>query len=141
MDTVDAAKRSEIMRSVRGRDTGPEMVVRRLTHSLGFRYRLHDRELPGCPDLVFRSRKKVIFVHGCFWHQHKGCQRAQLPTSRTEYWAAKLGANKKRDVRNCRKLARLGWEVLTLWECRLGDLDRLARRIGSFLHAESEQKY
>ena len=133
MDTVDAAKRSEIMRSVRGRDTGPEMVVRRLTHSLGFRYRLHDRELPGCPDLVFRSRKKVIFVHGCFWHQHKGCHRAQLPATRADYWAAKLGANKKRDARNCRKLARIGWKVLTLWECRLGDLDRLARRIVSFL--------
>jgi DNA mismatch endonuclease (patch repair protein) len=140
MDTVDAAKRSEIMRRVRGRDTGPEMIVRRLTHSLGFRYRLHDRELPGCPDLVFRSRKKVIFVHGCFWHQHKGCRRAQLPTSRADYWAAKLRANKKRDARNCKELSQAGWKVLTLWECHLGDLDRLARSINSFLGEKSEQK-
>lgn len=111
--------RSDIMSRVRSKDTRPELLVRRLIHSAGFRYRLHVRDLPGRPDLVFSRRKKVIFVHGCFWHSHIGCQHARIPKSRTDFWLAKLGANKARDERNLRALDEAGWTVLVLWECEL----------------------
>lgn len=119
VDSVSAAMRSDIMSRVRSKDTRPELLVRRLIHSAGFRYRLHVRDLPGRPDLVFSRRKKVIFVHGCFWHSHIGCQHARIPKSRTDFWLAKLGANKARDERNLRALDEAGWTVLVLWECEL----------------------
>ena len=135
MDSVSRKRRSEIMSRVRSKDTGPEMLVRRLVFAMGYRYRLHARELPGKPDLVFRRRRKIIFVHGCFWHRHKGCALARLPKSREEFWIPKLEANRERDERNKNELKKAGWNVLTIWECRLGDTGRLRKRIGGFLDA------
>lgn len=135
MDTVSAERRSEIMSHVRGAHTAPELAVRRMIHGLGFRFRLHRRDLPGRPDLVFPGRHKVIFVHGCFWHRHQNCALARMPKSRVEFWRSKLDGNAKRDDRNERALRRAGWGVMTIWECQTGDLARLAARIGRFLNA------
>lgn len=123
------------MASIRGKDTKPEMVVRHLVHSLGYRYRLHRSELPGKPDLVFPSRMAVIFVHGCFWHQHSepSCKNAVLPKSRTEFWEAKLRRNAERDVTNIAKLKELGYRVEIIWECETKDLVALTERIIHFL--------
>lgn len=136
MDSLSPRERSEIMARVRSKDTRPEMRVRKLAFALGYRYRLHDRKLPGCPDLVFGPRRKVIFVHGCFWHRHARCTLARLPKSRLDFWIPKLEGNKLRDQRNKRALARRGWKVLTIWECQLGDLSQLSARIGRFLDAK-----
>jgi DNA mismatch endonuclease (patch repair protein) len=132
-DTFGKCERSRIMALVRSKDTGPEMLLRRLVHSLGYRYRLHDRRLPGVPDLVFRSRRRVIFVHGCFWHQHSCARGNRMPKSRIGYWRNKLEGNVARDRRAVRALRRAGWRVLTVWECQMRDLDKLRRRITSFL--------
>lgn len=123
------------MSRVRGRDTKPEMLVRRLTHGIGYRYRLHRRGLPGSPDLVFPSRMKVIFVHGCFWHQHldPGCKLARLPKSKLDFWGPKLETNRERDARNLVLLAELGWDVLVIWECQTKNREELQARIGEFL--------
>ncbi len=121
------------MRRIRSKDTSPELTVRRIVHALGFRYRLHGKRLPGCPDLVFSSRKKAIFVHGCFWHQHKNCIDGRVPKSRTEYWQAKLSANKERDVQNRKKLKAMGWSSLIIWECQMADEDRVAGKVEQFL--------
>ncbi|EAQ26796.1 XorII very-short-patch-repair endonuclease [Roseovarius sp. 217] len=123
------------MSRVRGRDTKPEMLVRRLTHGMGYRYRLHRRGLPGSPDLVFPSRMKVIFVHGCFWHQHldPGCKLARLPKSKLDFWGPKLETNRERDERNLVLLAELGWDVLVIWECQTKNREELQTRIGEFL--------
>lgn len=123
------------MSRVRGRDTKPEMLVRRLTHGMGYRYRLHRRGLPGSPDLVFPSRMKVIFVHGCFWHQHldPGCKLARLPKSKLDFWGPKLETNRERDERNLVLLAELGWDVLVIWECQTKNREELQARIGGFL--------
>ncbi|MBN8966099.1 MAG: DNA mismatch endonuclease Vsr [Rhizobiales bacterium] len=115
MDTLTKAERSEQMARVRNKDTKPEWVVRRMLHSLGYRYRLHRRDLPGSPDLVFPSRKVVVFVHGCFWHGHH-CPRGKAPSSNKGFWNKKISGNKTRDLRNTRALRRLGWSVITLWE-------------------------
>ncbi|MCC6795305.1 MAG: DNA mismatch endonuclease Vsr [Candidatus Hydrogenedentes bacterium] len=133
MDTVSSQKRSEIMSRVRGRDTNPEMLVRKAIHRMGFRYRLHVSTLPGKPDLVFPSRKKVIFVHGCFWHRHKKCPNARIPKSRIEFWQEKLEGNSKRDRLNRRKLRGMGWTVLVIWECELAALESMNSRILKFL--------
>ncbi|MFA7329812.1 MAG: DNA mismatch endonuclease Vsr [Candidatus Delongbacteria bacterium] len=133
MDTLTPAERSEHMSRIRSRDTGPEMVVRQLVHGMGFRYRLHRRELPGCPDLVFNSRRKVIFVHGCFWHAHDGCRNARIPKSNQSFWLTKLAANKSRDRSSLERLVDMGWRVLVLWECELGDMETTASRIRGFL--------
>ncbi|WP_313704635.1 DNA mismatch endonuclease Vsr [Massilia sp.] len=132
VDSVSAVVRSQIMSRVRSKDTRPEMVVRRLVHGAGFRYRLHVANLPGRPDLVFPKRKKIIFVHGCFWHSHVGCGGARVPKSRTDFWLEKLGSNKVRDERNMQALIEAGWEVLVLWECQLRDPE-LIKRIRTFL--------
>lgn len=124
------------MARVRSKNTRPEMLVRKLVFALGYRYRLHKRNLPGCPDLVFAPRGKVIFVHGCFWHRHPRCALARLPKSRIDFWVPKLEGNKRRDERNKRALARKGWKVLTIWECQLGDANRLSAVIRRFLDAE-----
>ena len=127
-------ERSEIMRRVRSTDTTPELIVRKLTHSLGFRYRLHKKELPGKPDLVFSGKRKVIFVHGCFWHGHK-CKRGnRLPKKNREYWTKKISANIKRDKSHVEELNKAGWSVLTIWECEIKDQDVLARKIVEFLN-------
>lgn len=134
-DTLSAPERSERMSRVRGKDTKPEMVVRRLVHAMGYRYRLHRRDLPGIPDLVFPSRKKVIFIHGCFWHRHSDpdCKLARLPKSRLDFWLPKLEGNKKRDERKQRALSDQGWEFLVVWEFRIGDKEQLENTIRAFL--------
>ena len=127
-------RRGEIMSRIRGAHTKPEMVVRRLVHGMGYRYRLHVRNLPGRPDLVFPGRRKVVFVHGCFWHRHS-CRRGQsVPSTRTA-WLDKLESNRRRDRRVRRKLRKLGWAVLVIWECQTGSSrsDLLRRRIVNFL--------
>lgn len=136
MDTLTPAERSARMALVRAKDTKPELLVRRLVHGMGYRYRLHRRDLPGTPDLVFPGRSKVIFIHGCFWHRHAGCALARLPKSRGDFWLPKLTANAERDARNVRALRQLGWGVLTIWECQLGDTAKLANRIRRFLDAQ-----
>jgi DNA mismatch endonuclease (patch repair protein) len=122
-----------MMRSVRKTNTGPERSVRRLIHELGYRYRLHARDLPGSPDIVFRGRRSAIFVHGCFWHQHEGCRLAKLPSARPEYWLPKMARNKQRDIDALASLASLGWRVLVVWECEKGDEVKLRRKIVTFL--------
>lgn len=124
--------RSQMMAAVRSKDTAPEMIVRRLVHSLGYRYRLHQRDLPGKPDLVFRAKRKVVFVHGCFWHQH-GCKGSHLPKSNQTYWKPKLERNRERDAEHIEELRGSGWKCLVLWECELVDVVRLSRRICKFL--------
>ena len=118
-DRITTEKRSEIMRSVRGKDTGPEMVVRSAAHRLGLRFRLHDRRLPGRPDMVLRKWKTVIFINGCYWHRHRGCRKATTPKSNTEFWNAKFLRNQERDRRNYRDLIDLGWRVVVLWQCEV----------------------
>jgi DNA mismatch endonuclease (patch repair protein) len=136
VDSLSPKERSEIMARVHSKNTRPELLVRKLVFALGFRYRLHDRKLPGSPDLVFRPRRRIIFVHGCFWHQHARCPIARVPKSRQEFWTRKFEGNKLRDQRNKRALARQGWKVLTIWECQLSDPERVSARIGRFLDAE-----
>lgn len=109
------------MARVRGKDTGPEMRVRRVAHRIGLRYRLHRKDLPGKPDLVFPKHRLAIFVHGCFWHRHPGCGRASSPGTRREFWQAKFDGNVARDERQQKALQLLGWRVLVLWECQLKD--------------------
>jgi DNA mismatch endonuclease (patch repair protein) len=123
------------MARVRAKDTRPELLVRGLVFSLGYRYRLHARDLPGQPDLVFRKLRKVIFVHGCFWHRHTACALARLPKSRLDFWVPKLEGNKLRDQRNKRTLTKGGWKVLTIWECQLKNTGRLQTTIRRFLDA------
>lgn len=136
-DTLSASQRSERMGRVRGKDTGPELAVRRLVHRLGYRYRLHRTGLPGKPDLVFPGRRKVIFVHGCFWHRHPdpACKLARLPKSRQEFWLPKLEGNRARDIRNEQELTARGWGVLAIWECQVKDVERLENMIRGFLDA------
>jgi DNA mismatch endonuclease (patch repair protein) len=133
VDRVSEPQRRENMRRIRSTDSVPEMVVRKLVHGMGFRYRLHVQNLPGRPDLVFPRLKKVIQVHGCFWHQHEGCRQSHIPKSRLEYWTVKLANNVRRDRENEGKLISLGWTLLTLWECELSDTKRLSKRLTQFL--------
>lgn len=124
--------RSRIMAAIGGKNTKPELIVRRLAHAMGFRYRLHVRTLPGTPDLVFTSRRRVIDVRGCFWHVH-GCSHSRIPSVRTSFWRAKLHRNRQRDQAAVRRLRRMGWRVLVIWECQLKNRERVARRIKYFL--------
>jgi DNA mismatch endonuclease (patch repair protein) len=133
MDKLTPERRSVNMARIRSKDTMPEMLVRRLIHGLGYRYRLHAKDLPGTPDLVFRSRKKVIFIHGCFWHQHADCREGRVPSSRQSYWMAKLARNKERDRERLHTLTGMGWKVLVLWECQLVNRAALERKISVFL--------
>ncbi len=121
------------MSRVRSRDTRPEMIVRRIAHGLGFRYRLHRRDLPGTPDLVFPKYRAVIMVHGCFWHRHPGCKYASTPSTRENYWTKKFQGNVVRDRRNLTALSRLGWRTLVIWECETRDREAVAERIADFL--------
>jgi DNA mismatch endonuclease, patch repair protein len=123
------------MSRVRSKNSRPEMAVRKVVYALGHRYRLHQRSLPGCPDLVFLKTRKVIFVHGCFWHRHDGCALARMPKSRLDFWRPKLEANKERDERNKQKLAGEGWQVLTIWECEIKDAEQLRTTLKGFLDA------
>lgn len=134
-DRFPREQRSAIMRAVKARDTAPELLVRRLLFSLGYRFRLHRAELPGKPDLVFGGRRKVIFIHGCFWHQHPNCKRAKAPSSNIAFWEAKLRRNVDRDRRVQAQLASSGWQYLILWECEIGDRAVLTARLRQFLGA------
>lgn len=135
MDTLSPEERSARMARVRGRDTKPEIVVRRLVHGLGYRYRLHRKDLPGRPDLVFPGRRAVIFVHGCFWHRHPdpSCKLARLPKSRRDFWEPKLARNRQRDLDVEQRLNESGWRVLILWECELRDRTLVEARVREFL--------
>ena len=141
-DVFSEKKRSWIMSRVKGKDTSPERAVRSLVHDLGYRFRLHRKDLPGCPDIVLPRHRKIVFVHGCFWHGHKGCARSARPTSNTRFWNAKIDSNVQRDRRNIRALRRRGWSVLVVWTCELRDPEKLERRLRRFLerpnvHAEA----
>lgn len=133
MDRLTPEHRSWLMSRVRSKDTKPELAVRRLVFAMGFRYRLHRRDLPGKPDLVFPGRRKVIFVHGCFWHGHEDCRLAKVPKSNSEFWAAKFISNRERDRRNIELLHALGWAAHVVWQCDLKDLERTTASIYEFL--------
>lgn len=135
MDTLSPKQRSERMALVKGKNTSPELTVRRLLHRMGYRFRLHARDIPGRPDIVFRKRRKIIFVHGCFWHRHPepNCALARLPKSRHEFWLPKFAANVARDERVRAELAELGWDVLVVWECELRDQAALESTLWRFL--------
>ena len=128
-------RRSENMRRIKSKDMKPELLVRSLVYSMGYRYRLHRRDLPGKPDLVFGPRKKAIFVHGCFWHglEREGCLDGRMPKSNKSYWSPKLAGNKARDARHLSELSAVGWKVLTIWECETKDHGDLKKRLASFL--------
>jgi DNA mismatch endonuclease (patch repair protein) len=132
VDNRSAESRSALMSRIGGKDTAPELAVRSLLHALGYRFRLHRRDLPGTPDIVFPSRRKVIFVNGCFWHAH-GCRIGRPPKSRPEFWVPKLERNRLKDVRNRQALRSSGWGVFTVWQCQTRFRDRVKARIISFL--------
>ncbi|MGD0382269.1 MAG: DNA mismatch endonuclease Vsr [Thermoguttaceae bacterium] len=134
-DVFSSSKRSEIMRAVHGTDTKPEMIVRRLVHALGYRYRLHVRSLPGTPDIVFPCRKSVIFVHGCFWHRHSCSDGQSMPRTRRRYWNKKFETNKMRDLKHKRQLRKTRWKILIVWECqtKARNVNKLEERLKKFL--------
>lgn len=133
MDIVDPTRRSKMMAAIRGKDTRPEMAVRRAAHALGYRFRLHRAVLPGRPDLVFPGRRKVIFVHGCYWHRHDGCRFATMPKSNGGFWLEKFEKNVARDLKVTAELVDLGWDPLVIWECETRDATILNERITSHL--------
>ncbi|MGH9630155.1 MAG: very short patch repair endonuclease [Bryobacteraceae bacterium] len=137
-DALTPERRSENMRQIRARNTSPEMAVRRLVHGLGFRYRLHAKDLPGKPDLVFPGLRKIIDVRGCFWHQHPRCIDCHVPSSRQEYWKPKLKRNKERVKAHAKALRRAGWDVLVIWECEVRNQVELADRVRCFLGLEHQ---
>ncbi len=132
IDRVSEAQRSYIMSRVGSKDTAPEMTVRRLLHRMGYRYRLHAPALPGRPDLCFPARRRVIFVHGCFWHGHD-CRYGHLPKSRVEYWQTKIETNRRRDLDRIVQLAADGWSSLVVWQCETRDIDCLTAKLSEFL--------
>jgi DNA mismatch endonuclease (patch repair protein) len=132
MDRLTPAKRSWLMSRVKGRDTTPELTVRKMLHALGYRYRLHRKDLPGKPDIVFGPKKKAVFVHGCYWHGHN-CKKGKLPKSNRAFWSDKITKNKARDHRNARRLKALGWKVLVVWQCKLKNPLAARGRIVDFL--------
>lgn len=136
-DTLSPEERSARMALVRNKDTKPEMVARRLVHGMGYRYRLHAKGLPGRPDIVFRKKRKAIFVHGCFWHRHRNCKLARLPKSKLDFWKPKLEGNRSRDLDNQARLRQMGWEVLVIWECETKDVTDLKKKIRLFLEEDS----
>lgn len=121
------------MALIRSANTKPEMTVRKLLHALGYRFRVHRRDLPGRPDIVFPGRRKLVFVHGCFWHHHDGCKVGHLPKSRQEYWAAKFARNRARDAENLGAVAATGWQAIIVWECEVKNVTRLGTRLAEFL--------
>ena len=133
-DTVSKSERSRIMAAVKSKDTTPELLVRKLVHALGYRYRLHVRSLPGTPDLVFPRLRKIINVNGCFWHMHR-CARCRIPSARRDYWIAKMQRNAAREKRTCRQLREICWQVMVIWECQISPrrVNRLRAKILAFL--------
>jgi DNA mismatch endonuclease, patch repair protein len=133
MDTISKNRRRGVMRRIRKTDTRPELRVRKLLRAMGYQFRLYGKELPGNPDIVFRQRRKAIFVNGCFWHQHRGCRLARQPKSNLDYWIPKLKGNCRRDTNVRHKLTRSKWSYLTVWECQLSDLASLEGRLNRYL--------
>jgi DNA mismatch endonuclease (patch repair protein) len=133
MDRLDRQARSRLMSKVRGKNTQPELAVRAYLHSIGLRFRLHDANLPGRPDLIFKARRVIVFVHGCFWHGHKGCSKARVPKTRAAFWRSKMETNAARDRRSIRKLRSMGWRVFVVWQCEISEqrLMQLGRRIAA----------
>jgi DNA mismatch endonuclease (patch repair protein) len=135
-DIVSPEKRSAMMSSVGSKDTKPEMIVRRILHGMGYRFRVHSSTLPGTPDVVLPRHRKVVFVHGCFWHGHPGCKNAARPASNTEFWDSKLDRNISRDAAVKRELEEQGWDVFVVWECEARDKDALAASLRDFMEAK-----
>lgn len=133
MDIFSKKKRSEIMCRIGVKNTKPELIVRKILFARGYRYRLHVKKLPGSPDIVFPSKKKVIFVHGCFWHGHRNCQKSRLPATNIHYWTLKRNGNTARDRKVSSRLRKLGWKVLIIWECQLDDVVSISKRIVKYL--------
>ena len=133
MDKVSPEVRSRMMGRISGKDTQPELIVRRIAHALGYRFRLHRRDLPGRPDIVFPGRRTVVFVHGCFWHRHKDCKYCYTPKSNIEFWQEKFDNNVARDKRVRKKLESLGWKVAVIWECETADLPSLRSKLHAYL--------
>lgn len=138
-DIMTPTERSERMGRIRSKHTTPEREIRRLLSKMGFRYRLHAKDLPGCPDLVFRRTRRVIFVNGCFWHYHANCKGGKLPKSKLDYWKPKLERNRVRDKRNFKLLKKTGWKILVVWDCQLRKRKALETRLRSFLAADNQQ--
>jgi len=136
MDVFTKEKRSRIMSKVKGKDTKPEVLVRSLLHGMGYRFRLHRRDLPGNPDIVLPKHKKVIFVHGCFWHGHKGCPRAKRPSTNRAFWNEKLDKNLRRDRQNIAELKKMHWVTLVIWTCEVKDLEHLTWKLKKFLEKD-----
>ena len=135
MDRLSKERRSWNMSRIRGKDTKPERLVRSLLHRMGYRFRLHRKDLPGRPDIVLPKYRTVIFVHGCFWHRHTGCRYAYTPKSRIDFWKRKFRDNVRRDRRSCRELEATGWTVVVVWECGTADMDALADRLAAELES------
>jgi DNA mismatch endonuclease, patch repair protein len=133
MDIFSKTKRSWIMSRVHGKNTAPEVLIRSLLHRMGYRFRLDYKALPGRPDIVLPRFRKLIFVHGCFWHGHKNCHRATLPQTNIAFWTKKVKGNAERDLKNIRSLRRLGWKPLVIWQCEMRNLEKLERRIVKFI--------
>lgn len=138
-DVFTPTKRSEVMSRIRGSDTKPELAVRSMLHGMGYRFRLHRRDLPGRPDVVLTRYRTVVFVHGCFWHRHAGCSYATTPSTRTAFWQAKFDANVERDRRQVRALRQDGWSVVTVWACELRHPERVARRLDRHLRKRAAE--
>lgn len=126
VDQISAERRSAVMAQIKGKNTGPEVRVRKAAHAMGLRFRLHRTDLPGKPDMVFPKFRVALFVHGCFWHQHAGCRRASMPKSKTEYWEAKLRRNVARDALVAPALQLLGWRSVVIWECETNNRSTLS---------------
>lgn len=140
MDRLSAERGSANMRQIRSKDTAPEVILRKLIHRLGYRFRLHRKVLPGKPDLVFPARRKVVFLHGCFWHQHSACREGRLPGTRREYWEPKLARNQERDAAAQASLKVQGWHVFAVWECELAkDPGAIVRRLVRFLGPDGNE--
>lgn len=137
MDVLTKKQRSLNMSRIKGKNTKPELLVRSLLHRLGFRFRLHRKDLPGSPDIVFPGKKSVIFVHGCYWHRHNGCPKATTPSTNTNFWKDKFEKNVKRDKKAKQELKRLGWNVLVVWECELKEVEVLIEKLTSFLDTKN----
>ncbi|TCW63390.1 DNA mismatch endonuclease Vsr [Burkholderia sp. SRS-25] len=135
VDFLSRKERSERMARIRGKNTFPELTLRKILHRMGFRYRLHNEKLPGKPDIVLPRYRSVVFVHGCFWHRHEGCRIATLPKSNTQFWVEKFERNVARDARVKVELERLGWRIFIVWECELSSTDK-ASKVGEYLAKE-----
>lgn len=137
-DVLNPEQRHKCMSHIKGKDTKPEMIVRRHIHAAGYRYGLHNTKLPGKPDIVLRRLKTVIFIHGCFWHGHEGCKYFRLPLTRTGFWEQKIKNNIERDARNIEELDALGWRVITIWECDLKNKEKRQNTLDSLVRQLSD---